>query len=39
MGANGRRRAEEHFSWDAIARRTVMLYASLLEDEATATTH
>ena len=39
MGANGRRRAEEHFSWDAIARRTVALYASILEDEATATTH
>jgi starch synthase len=29
MGAAGRRRAVEHFSWAAIAERTVMLYRSL----------
>jgi glycosyltransferase involved in cell wall biosynthesis len=27
MGAAGRRRAAEHFSWDAVTRRTVELYA------------
>jgi alpha-maltose-1-phosphate synthase len=30
MGAAGRRRAEEHFSWAAIARQTLDLYGSLL---------
>ena len=30
FGANGRRRAVEQFSWDAIAQRTVDLYRSLL---------
>ena len=30
MGKAGRRRVEEHFGWDAIARRTVELYGSLL---------
>jgi glycogen synthase len=29
MGAAGRRRVEEQFSWEAVARRTVDLYASL----------
>lgn len=28
--ANGRRRVEEHFSWDAIAQKTVELYKSLV---------
>jgi starch synthase len=31
MGLAGRRRAEEHFAWSSIARRTVDLYASLIE--------
>jgi glycogen synthase len=31
MGRAGRRRAEDHFSWAAIARRTCDLYASLLD--------
>ncbi|NTW02646.1 MAG: glycogen synthase [Oscillochloris sp.] len=31
FGAAGRRRVEEHFSWDAIAQRTVELYRSLLD--------
>ncbi len=31
MGRAGRRRAEGHFSWAAIARRTLDLYGSLLE--------
>jgi starch synthase len=30
MGRAGRRRAIEHFSWSAVARRTVELYRSLL---------
>ncbi|MCD0484325.1 glycogen synthase [Streptacidiphilus sp. ASG 303] len=30
MGAEGRRRAEEEFGWDAVARRTVALYEELL---------
>ena len=30
MGEAGRRRAVEHFGWDAIARRTVDLYESLI---------
>jgi alpha-maltose-1-phosphate synthase len=30
MGKAGRRRVEEHFGWDAIARRTVELYKSLI---------
>ena len=30
MGKAGRRRVVEHFSWDAIAQRTVDLYRSLL---------
>ncbi|MGI9825146.1 glycogen synthase [Agromyces sp. Marseille-Q5079] len=30
MGAAGRRRAEEHFAWDAIAARTRELYARVL---------
>ena len=29
MGAAGRRRCEERFAWDAIARRTVLVYESL----------
>ena len=28
MGIAGRRRAEEHFSWDTIADRTMEVYAS-----------
>jgi glycogen synthase len=31
MGAAGRRRAEEFFGWDAIARKTERLYAKLLQ--------
>lgn len=31
MGEAGRRRAEEHFSWNAIARKTLNLYEALLE--------
>jgi glycosyltransferase involved in cell wall biosynthesis len=31
MGAAGRKRAEELFSWDAIARKTERLYAKLLQ--------
>ena len=30
MGKAGRKRVEEHFGWDAIARRTVSLYKSLV---------
>ena len=30
MGQAGRRRVDEHFSWDAIAQQTVDLYRSLL---------
>ncbi|MEK0451206.1 MAG: glycogen synthase [Verrucomicrobiota bacterium] len=30
MGKAGRKRVEEHFGWDAIARRTVSLYESLI---------
>jgi starch synthase len=30
MGVAGRRRAEEHFSWDAIADRTMEVYTSVL---------
>ncbi len=30
MGKAGRKRVEEHFGWDAIARRTVNLYKSLV---------
>ncbi len=30
MGQAGRRRAVDHFGWDAIARRTVDLYESLI---------
>jgi len=30
FGRNGRRRVEDHFSWTAIARRTMDLYQSLL---------
>ena len=30
FGRNGRRRVEEHFSWAAIAQRTVELYRSVL---------
>jgi starch synthase len=30
FGANGRRRVEEHFSWDAIAQKTIELYRSLV---------
>jgi glycosyltransferase involved in cell wall biosynthesis len=29
LGKNGRRRVEQHFSWTAIARRTLDLYRSL----------
>jgi glycogen synthase len=32
MGVAGRRRAEDHFSWASIARRTLDLYGSLLGD-------
>ena len=35
FGANGRRRVEAHFSWDAIARTTLDLYRSLLAGRAT----
>ncbi|SIQ28757.1 glycogen synthase (ADP-glucose) [Alkalispirochaeta americana] len=34
MGQAGRRRAEEHFSWRAIARKTLNLYEALLERRA-----
>jgi alpha-maltose-1-phosphate synthase len=34
FGANGRRRVEAHFSWDAIARTTLDLYRSLLTEGA-----
>ena len=30
MGRAGRKRAEEHFSWDAIAERTLEVYRSVL---------
>ncbi len=30
FGANGRRRVEEHFSWDAIAEKTIALYRTLV---------
>ena len=33
MGEAGRRRVEQHFSWDAIAERTLALYRSLLVPE------
>ena len=32
LGRNGRRRVEEHFSWEAIARQTLALYQSVLEE-------
>ena len=35
MGRAGRRRAIEHFSWSAIARRTVDLYGTVLDERAT----
>ncbi len=31
MGRAARRRAVEHFSWDAIARQTADLYRTLLD--------
>jgi starch synthase len=31
LGKNGRRRVVDHFSWDAIAQRTLDLYGSILE--------
>jgi glycogen synthase len=31
FGAQGRKRAVEHFSWDSIAQRTIELYKSLVE--------
>ncbi|TFG87697.1 MAG: glycogen synthase [Chromatiales bacterium] len=34
MGKAGRRRAEEHFGWPAIARQTVQLYRTLVGDQA-----
>jgi glycosyltransferase involved in cell wall biosynthesis len=34
FGANGRRRVETHFSWDAIARTTLDLYRALLAERA-----
>jgi len=30
FGCNGRRRVEDHFSWTAIAHRTLDMYNSLL---------
>jgi glycosyltransferase involved in cell wall biosynthesis len=33
MGKAGRRRAEEHFGWPAIARRTVELYRTLVSEQ------
>jgi glycogen synthase len=30
FGSNGRRRVEEHFSWDAIAEKTIALYRTLV---------
>lgn len=30
MGVNGRKRVEQHFSWDAIAKKTIDLYKTLL---------
>ena len=36
MGKAGRRRAVEHFGWDAIARRTVDLYRAVIDDTAAA---
>jgi glycosyltransferase involved in cell wall biosynthesis len=32
MGAAGRRRVEEHFSWSVVARRTAELYRSLVRE-------
>ncbi len=34
FGAAGRRRVEAHFSWDAIARQTLDLYAQVIDDHA-----
>jgi alpha-maltose-1-phosphate synthase len=31
FGRNGRRRVEDHFSWDAIAAKTLELYQSLVD--------
>jgi starch synthase len=31
MGAAGRKRAEDHFSWEAIAQKTERLYGQLLQ--------
>jgi glycosyltransferase involved in cell wall biosynthesis len=31
MGAAGRRRVEQHFSWDRIAERTMAVYADAIE--------
>jgi glycosyltransferase involved in cell wall biosynthesis len=31
FGRNGRLRAEQHFSWDAIAAKTLALYRELLD--------
>jgi len=31
FGTNGRKRVEEHFSWTAIAHRTLDLYRSLVK--------
>ena len=34
MGRAGRQRAEEHFSWDAIAQRTMEIYQSVIAQQA-----
>lgn len=34
LGARGRKRAVEHFSWDSVAQRTIELYRSLVERRA-----
>ncbi|MCU1548864.1 MAG: glycosyl transferase family 1 [Arthrobacter sp.] len=36
MGQAGRRRAEEHFSWESITETTLEVYRSVLPDEASA---
>ncbi|MFW6330001.1 MAG: glycosyltransferase, partial [Alkalispirochaetaceae bacterium] len=36
MGVAGRKRAEDHFSWDAIAAKTVELYDQLIQRRQTA---
>jgi alpha-maltose-1-phosphate synthase len=39
LGAHGRKRVVEHFSWDTIAQQTIELYRSLVEPEPDITVH